>query len=221
MFSVVFWPVVILHNRFFKAKLDRTRHAGSHFLTEYWPRPMVSCSDSNCSYFSLIENHLIIWVLGWFFTLEVGLPVVDRMTVAAELECSLQFIFVSLACVANDVFDVLLDFLVKACLRGSGGPQVGKITSFNPLWWGNPPVHIIYHFNLITFTWGGGGGGGALMKAYMDRQVTSLNRVTSPTWGPTPLRKQALRVRAAGIMNTSPFPFVCRRLYILFYEPKM
>ena len=156
MFSVVFWPVVILHNRFFKAKLDRTRHAGSHFLTEYWPRPMVSCSDSNCSYFSLIENHLIIWVLGWFFTLEVGLPVVDRMTVAAELECSLQFIFVSLACVANDVFDVLLDFLVKACLRGSGGPQVGEITSFNPLWWGNSPVHIIYHFNLITFTWGGG-----------------------------------------------------------------
>ena len=102
MFSVVFWPVVILHNRFFKAKLDRTRHAGSHFLTEYWPRPMVSCSDSNCSYFSLIENHLINWVLGWFFTLEVGLPVVDRMTVAAEFECSLQFIFVSLACVAND-----------------------------------------------------------------------------------------------------------------------
>lgn len=50
---------------------------------------------------------------------------VDRMTVAAELECSLQFIFVSLACVANDVFDVLLDFLVKACLRGSGVPQVG------------------------------------------------------------------------------------------------
>ena len=157
MFSVVFWPIVILHNRFFKSKLDRTRHAGSHFLTEYWPRPMVSCSDSNCSYFSLIENHLIIWVLGWFFTHEVGLPVVDQMTVAAELECSLQFIFVSLACVANDVFDVLLDFLVKACLRGSGGPQVGEITSFNPLWWGNPPVHIIYHFNLITFTWWGGG----------------------------------------------------------------
>ena len=23
----------------------------------------------------------------------------------------------------------------------------------NPLWWGNPPVHKISHFNLITFTW--------------------------------------------------------------------
>ena len=69
----------------------------------------------------------------------------------------------------------------------------------------------------------GGGGvcGGAHMKAYMDRQVTSLNRVTSPTWGPTPLRKQALRVRAAGIMNTSPFPIVCRRLYVLVYEPRL
>ena len=67
----------------------------------------------------------------------------------------------------------------------------------------------------------GGGDGGAHMKAYMDRQVTSLNRVTSPTSGTTPLLKQALRVRAAGIMNTSPFPFVCRRLYVLVYEPKM
>ena len=27
MFSVVVWPVVLLDNRFFKAKLDRTRHA--------------------------------------------------------------------------------------------------------------------------------------------------------------------------------------------------
>ena len=68
---------------------------------------------------------------------------------------------------------------------------------------------------------GVGWGGGAHMKAYMDRRVTSLNRVTSPIWGPTPVRKQALRDRAAGIMNTSTFPFVCRRLYLLVYEPKM
>ena len=27
IFSVVVWPVVLLDNRFFKAKLDRTRHA--------------------------------------------------------------------------------------------------------------------------------------------------------------------------------------------------
>ena len=68
---------------------------------------------------------------------------------------------------------------------------------------------------------GVGWGGGAHMKAYMDRRVTSLNRVISPIWRPTPVRKQALRDRAAGIMNTSPFPFVCRRLYLLVYEPKI
>ena len=62
---------------------------------------------------------------------------------------------------------------------------------------------------------GVGWGGGAHMKAYMDR------RVTSPIWGPTPVRKQALRVRAEGIMNTSTFPFICPRLYLLVYEPKM
>ena len=61
------------------------------------------------------------------------------MTVAAEFECSLQSIFVSLACVASDEFEVfyyyyyflLLFFfyvLVRACLRGGGGPQVGEIT---------------------------------------------------------------------------------------------
>ena len=91
-------------------------------------------------------------------------------------------LFVSLACVTDYVFDVLLDFLVRASLRGSGGPQVGEITPFNPLWWGNPPLLIIYHFTLITFTWGWGGGWCiAHMKAYMDRRVTSVNWVSSPT----------------------------------------
>ena len=56
------------------------------------------------------------------------MPVVDRMTVAAEFEFLLQSIFVSLACVAGDVFDVLLDVLVRACICGGGGPQVGEIT---------------------------------------------------------------------------------------------
>ena len=61
------------------------------------------------------------------------------MTVAAEFECSLQSIFVSLACVAGDEFEVFFNYffyffyfyvLVRDCLRGGGGPQVGEITPF-------------------------------------------------------------------------------------------
>ena len=36
---------------------------------------------------------------------------------------------------------------LKACLHGGGEIHVG-----NPLSWGNPLVHIISHFKLITFT---------------------------------------------------------------------
>ena len=39
---------------------------------------------------------------------------------------------------------------LRACLHGGGGPQVGELG--NPLRWGNPFVHTISHFNLITFT---------------------------------------------------------------------
>ena len=36
------------------------------------------------------------------------------------------------------------------CLHGGGGPQVVEV---NRLFrWGNPSVHIVSHFNLITFT---------------------------------------------------------------------
>lgn len=73
---------------------------------------MVTCSDSNCSYFSLIEKHFDHLGPRLIFTLEVGLPVVDRMTVAAEFECSLQSIFVSLACVAGDEFEVSYYFFI-------------------------------------------------------------------------------------------------------------
>ena len=31
------------------------------------------------------------------------------------------------------------------------------------------------------------------MRDYMDRRITTPKRVTSPTWGPPPPRKQALR----------------------------
>ena len=59
-----------------------------------------------------------------------------------------------------------------ACLRGGGGPQVGEE---KPLRWSNPRVHIISHFNLITFAcWG------------------NPPLLTSPTWGPPPLCKEAL-----------------------------
>ena len=37
----------------------------------------------------------------------------------------------------------------RACLHGGEGPQVGEVTPFG---WGNPPVHIISQFKLITFT---------------------------------------------------------------------
>ena len=40
-----------------------------------------------------------------------------------------------------------MKYNLKACLHGGGEIQVG-----NPLRWGNPPVHIISHFKLITFT---------------------------------------------------------------------
>ena len=38
---------------------------------------------------------------------------------------------------------------IRACLHGGKGPQVGEVTRLDG---GNPPVHIISHFNLITFT---------------------------------------------------------------------
>ena len=37
----------------------------------------------------------------------------------------------------------------RACLPGGGGPQAGEVTRLSGV--GNPPVHIISHFNLITF----------------------------------------------------------------------
>ena len=59
----------------------------------------------------------------------------------------------------------------KACLHGGVGPQVREVTCLR---WGNPPDHIISHFNLITFTW----------------WVGDPPHVTSPIWGPPPLCKQ-------------------------------
>ena len=50
----------------------------------------------------------------------------------------------------SDLLYPIFSVLVRACLHGGGGTQVGEVTRFNG--WGNPPVHIISPFNLITFT---------------------------------------------------------------------
>ena len=39
---------------------------------------------------------------------------------------------------------------LETVLHGGRGPHERW---GNPLWWGNPPVHIISHFNLVMFTW--------------------------------------------------------------------
>ena len=65
--------------------------------------------------------------------------------------------------------------LLKAvtCLHEGGGPQVGEVT------YGKSP-HLTCKRDHIK------------MRDYMDRRVTPQKRVTSPTWGPPPPRKQAL-----------------------------
>ena len=64
---------------------------------------------------------------------------------------------------------------LKACLHGGGGPQVGEVTRFGGVT--HPAVHIISHFNFITF----------LYDSWGDPP-----QVISPTWGPPPPCKQAL-----------------------------
>ena len=78
---------------------------------------------------------------------------------------------------------------------------VGKL-----LRWGNPPVHIIFQVNLITFSWSVAGDH---MRDYMDTRVTPPKRVNSPTWGPPPPCKQAPRWRLIS-WEAWMFFFVCR-----------
>ena len=61
--------------------------------------------------------------------------------------------------------------LLRACLRGGEGPQIGEATCG-----GSPQL-----------SWK---GDQIKMRNYMDR------RVTSPTWGPPPPWKQALRIKS-------------------------
>ena len=68
---------------------------------------------------------------------------------------------------------------LRAFLHEGGGPQVGEVTC------GRLP-HLTCKHDHIK------------MRDYMDRRVTPPKRVTSPTWGPPPPRKQALRIRTQG-----------------------
>ena len=64
-------------------------------------------------------------------------------------------------CLPNILFPVFMDasfftaphlhlpnLLIRACLHGVEGPQLGEVTRLGGVI--NPPVHIISHFNLVT-----------------------------------------------------------------------
>ena len=72
------------------------------------------------------------------------------------------------------------------------------MAKFDPVWEGNPVCqtglpalmgHPTYHGDQIK------------MRGYMDRWVTPLKRVTSPTWGPPPPCKQALIHYVSNVSN--------------------
>ena len=78
---------------------------------------------------------------------------------------------------------------LRACLHEGVGPQIGEVT------YGGSP-HLSCKGDQIK------------MKDYMDRLVTPPKRVTSPTWGPPPSCKQALRPRpqvSVFALNTKSF----------------
>ena len=65
--------------------------------------------------------------------------------------------------------------LIRACLRGGGGPQIGEVTC------GGSP-HLLCKREQIK------------MRDYIDRRVTPPKQVTSLTWGPRTPCKQALNL---------------------------
>ena len=71
---------------------------------------------------------------------------------------------------------------LRACLHEDGGPQVGEVTC------GGLP-HLTCKCDYIK------------MRDYMDRRVTPPKWVTSPTWGPPPPYKQALRLQTVRILR--------------------
>ena len=71
---------------------------------------------------------------------------------------------------------------VRDCLNGGGGPQIGEVTSARS-------PHLSCKRDQIN------------MGGYMERPVTPPKRVTSPTWGPPPPCKQALRMTFLNFKN--------------------
>ena len=69
-----------------------------------------------------------------------------------------------------------IEIKFRTCLHEGGGPQVREVTC------GGLPQLTFKHDQIK-------------MRDYMDRWVTPPKRVTSPTWGPPPLCKQALKPR--------------------------
>ena len=77
---------------------------------------------------------------------------------------------------------------LRACLHGDVGPQIGEVTCV-----GSP--HLSCKYDQIT------------MRDYMNRRVTPPKRVTSPTWGPPPICKQALILKIVFYyINTNEIP---------------
>ena len=81
-----------------------------------------------------------------------------------------------------------------ACLHEGGGPQVGEVTRGGSL-------HLSCKRDQIK------------IRDYMDRRVTPPKRVTSPTWGPPPPCKQALR-------RLLPFKYFSRVLGLKYLYKK-
>ena len=63
--------------------------------------------------------------------------------------------------------------LLRACLHGGGGPEIGEVTC-------GGSTHLSCKRDQIK------------MRDYMERRVTPPKWVTSPSWGPPPPCKQAL-----------------------------
>ena len=74
--------------------------------------------------------------------------------------------------------------LLRACLHGGGGPQVGEVTCG-----GSTRLTCKRDHTKI--------------RDYMDRRVTPPKRVTSPTWGPLPPCKQALTMVLRSLLLVS------------------
>ena len=77
-----------------------------------------------------------------------------------------------------------MECTLRACLHGGGGPPIGEVTC------GKSP-HLSCKRDQIK------------MRVYMDRWVIPAKRVTSPTCGPPPPCKQALRLARVTVLSVA------------------